>query len=102
MGDAMTDHAREALEAARALSPEDQLALLNELERSVARTSSALERELERSTSRFWHGPSIEEIIEAQGVKPVTDLDSLKSGAWPEDESIDDFLAYLYQERHGK
>ena len=95
MSDAMTDHAREALEAARALAPEDQLEVIQGLAHSLARTLSPLAA----STASFWHGPSLDEIIEAQGVKPVTNLESLKSGAWPEDESVDDFLDYIYGQR---
>ena len=32
-------------------------------------------------------------LAERQGVKPVTNIDDLAGDFWPEDESIDDFIA---------
>ena len=102
MSEPMTDSAREVLEAARALSPEEQVAVLTALERSIAQAPSSLHQKLERLSSRFWRRPSIEELAREQHIEPVTDLDTLQSGAWPEDESLDDFLSFLYQERRGQ
>lgn len=105
---AMTDDARQVLEAARALPPAAQLQVLQGLAQSIA---SALTpqvapesklAELQRMSERFWHGPSIEELAREQGVKPITsleDLDALASQAWPEEESVDDFLNSIYEMR---
>jgi hypothetical protein len=41
----------------------------------------------------FYHPKSIEELAEEQGVRPVEDFESLLGDFWPEDESVDDFLA---------
>jgi hypothetical protein len=42
---------------------------------------------------------TFEELAAQQGVKPVENLDDLKGGFWPEEESIDDFIRTLYQWR---
>jgi len=45
---------------------------------------------------------TLEELAAEQGVKPIEDVDAfLKSakGIWPENESIDDFLAWLREMR---
>jgi hypothetical protein len=48
----------------------------------------------------FWRSKSVEELAREQGVKPVENPEELKGDFWPEDESIDDFLAWLRARRH--
>jgi hypothetical protein len=43
--------------------------------------------------------PSLDEIIAQQGKGPVTDLSVLHGDFWPEEESIEDFLAALHEWR---
>lgn len=77
------------LQLLRMLPPRERLrvvaAVLPELEDQLPATPSS---------SAFWQGLDIQGLAERQGVSPVADLDSLLGG-WPEDESIDDFLAAL-------
>ena len=40
----------------------------------------------------FWTGRDIESLATEQGIEPVSDPSNLLGG-WPEDESVDDFLA---------
>lgn len=49
-----------------------------------------------KGSGSFWRTESTEELAAEQGVKPVTDIDSLKGDFWPEDESIDEFLDWVY------
>jgi hypothetical protein len=45
-------------------------------------------------------GPlSLKDIAREQGVAPVTDLASLRADFWPEDESVDEFVATIRQWR---
>jgi hypothetical protein len=53
--------------------------------------------ELSLKYARSGH-PSIEELMEAQGVTFPIDLEALR-GVWPEDESIDDFLEFIHEQR---
>lgn len=46
----------------------------------------------------FWHSPSLEDLAEQQGVKPVTDLSAL-IGTWPGDVD-DDFEKLIEALRH--
>jgi len=47
----------------------------------------------EKALDPFYHPKSIEELAEEQGVHPIEDFESLLGDFWPEDESVDDFLA---------
>jgi hypothetical protein len=41
--------------------------------------------------------PSIEELMAEQGTAPITDVRALHGDFWPEEESIEDFLAALHE-----
>ena len=43
--------------------------------------------------------PSLDEIIAQQGKGPITDLSVLHGDFWPEEETIEDFLAALHEWR---
>ena len=47
----------------------------------------------------FWRTKTTEELAAEQGVKPVENIDDLRGGFWPEDESIDEFLEEVYRLR---
>jgi hypothetical protein len=46
--------------------------------------------------------PSIEELMHQQGTAPITDVSALHGDFWPEEESIEDFLAALHDWRGHK
>jgi hypothetical protein len=50
--------------------------------------------EVDRLERAFWEGKSLEELAREQGVKPATSKNGLV-GEWPENESVDDFLALI-------
>ena len=41
----------------------------------------------------------LERLAAEQGVRPVTDFESLRADFWPEDESIDDFVRTVRERR---
>jgi hypothetical protein len=41
----------------------------------------------------------LERLAAGQGVRPITDFDSLKADFWPEDESVDDFVRTVRERR---
>ena len=41
----------------------------------------------------------LEQLIRAQGVQPIRCIEDLAGDFWPEDESLDEFLAWLDRER---
>jgi len=54
--------------------------------------------EVEPLDADFWQGKSVEQLAREQGVQPCADPRDL-AGDWPEDESIDDFLAMIRRSR---
>jgi hypothetical protein len=47
----------------------------------------------------FKQAKTIEQLIQEQQKTPITDLSALAVDFWPEEESIDDFIEYTYQQR---
>jgi hypothetical protein len=47
----------------------------------------------------FEADPSLDEIIARQGKGPIIDISVLRGDFWPEEESIEDFLAALHEWR---
>jgi hypothetical protein len=41
----------------------------------------------------------LEKLAMEQGVRPITDFESLKADFWPEDESVDDFIRTVRERR---
>ena len=41
----------------------------------------------------FWRTPTLDELVAAQGVKPIQSILDLKADFWPEWQSVDDFIA---------
>ena len=54
--------------------------------------------EVEPSDRDFWRTKTVAELAKEQGVKPVTNLSDLKID-WPDDESVDDFIALVREVR---
>ena len=46
--------------------------------------------------------PSFEQLMAEQGTGPITDVSLLHGDFWPEEESIEEFLATLYEWRGRK
>jgi len=44
--------------------------------------------------------PDLDALAEAQGVSPIRDVRSLATDEWPEDESVEDFIAAAMEGRH--
>ena len=77
----------------RQLPPRDRLHVVNQI-------LPELEQDLPvRSASQdFWRSADLGTLAEEQGVYVVDDFQTLLGG-WPEDESIDDFIAGVRAER---
>ena len=77
------------LQLLRQLPPREQL-------RVLAQVLPELERDLPAALSApdFWCGVDATSLVSLQGVRPVNDFDAILGG-WPEDESVDDFIATI-------
>ena len=54
--------------------------------------------EIEPVAPGFWHDRTVEELAREQGVGPIDRVDGLAID-WPEEDSIDEFLALLREVR---
>ncbi len=54
--------------------------------------------EVERVNSQFWQNASADELVRQQGIKPIQSIDEL-AGDWPEEDSIEEFLAFIREAR---
>ena len=46
-----------------------------------------------RPASYWLSGRRVADLLREQGVKPIAKIEELKADSWPDDESIEDFLA---------
>ena len=90
----MTTNLQALVTSAQKLSFFEQVELI----RAVSRFLSQNYRESEPATE-FWQVHTLEEIIQAQPAQPVQDISMLQVDFWPEQETADDFIDYIYQQR---
>lgn len=88
----MTPQLQQVLDAARALSLNDKLQLLEVISRDVREWYA-----LTAASEAFWSPRSIDEI--AQTAPVITDIRALAVDFWPEDETADDFNQFVTQQR---
>jgi hypothetical protein len=82
------------IEAIQELSPLEQLQLISMISRSLSRTYQRLAPE-----AGFWEPQTLEQTAQAQGVRPIEQIASVAGDFWPEDESADDVIGYIYEQR---
>jgi len=56
-------------------------------------------REKDEPETAFWENKSLDELLQNTPISPVSDISDLASDFWPEDESADDFIDHVYQQR---
>jgi hypothetical protein len=90
----MTPKLQSIIDAVQELSPLEQLQLIEAvsefLQRKVQQTLPVVD---------FWNPQPIEEIARAQNKPPVTDISDLAADFWPEQETADQVIEYIYQQR---
>ncbi|HKV85083.1 MAG TPA: hypothetical protein VJN88_11035 [Ktedonobacterales bacterium] len=91
----MAANVQELLEAARSLPPDKQIELLHGLAQSLAQVSSPLAS----ASSEFWSRRSLDELAQRQRVTALHDAGSLVMLDWPTDESADDLIAFVRNQR---
>jgi hypothetical protein len=90
----MTPKLQALIEAAQELSPLEQLNLISAVSQSLHRNYQRLQPRVD-----FWHPQTLEQHIQAQQTQPITDIADLQVSFWPEEESADDIIEYIYQQR---
>ena len=90
-----TRDAQDILAAALALSPQEQLEVLQGLVEALAQMFSPLES----VAASFWTTRSIEDLAREQHIPVVTNLEALAVPEWPSDETADDLITYVREQR---
>jgi hypothetical protein len=90
----MTTRVQTLIDAAQKLSLLEQLELISTISQSIHRNYQQTQ-----PTVDFWEPKTLEQHVQAQLTRPVTDIADLVADFWPEEESADDFIAYIYQQR---
>jgi hypothetical protein len=88
-----TPRLQAVIDAVQELSPLEQLDLIQALSKSVQASY------LGASSTDFWKPKTLQEHIRAQKPKLVIDVADLVAEFWPEDESADDIVQYIYGQR---
>ena len=62
--------------------------------------AEGVEKEENKAANQNSDAPSFADLAAGQGVRPVTDFDTLLGHPSPEDDSVDEFSAMLREWRH--
>ncbi len=90
----MTLELQNLIDAAQKLSPPEQLSLIGEISKFLPRSYQQMQ-----PRGDFWYPKTLKQHVQAQGASPVKDIASLQVDFWPEEETADDIIEYLYQQR---
>lgn len=90
----MSTRLQTLIESARELSPTEQMNLISSISQSFHRNYQQTNLD-----GDFWEPKPLEQLIQAQKIGAITDIGDLKADFWPEEESTDDFIEYIYQQR---
>ena len=82
------------IEAIQELSPLEQIQLIGAISRSLSHAYQQL-----APAADFWQPETLEQQAEAQGVRPVERIGDLAADFWPEDESVDQVIDSIYEQR---
>jgi hypothetical protein len=81
------------VDAVQELSPLEQLELISVVSQSLSRGYQQIQLD------DFWAPKTLGQHIQAQQTQPTMDIADLVADFWPEEESADDFITYIYQQR---
>jgi hypothetical protein len=93
----MTPQLKAAIAAIQPLSPTERQELLQILNQSNPSTDS--QTDLKTLSNQFWQGTTLNQVLANQTPTTVHDLKNLATDFWPEEDSIEEFLAFLRQQR---
>lgn len=91
----MTTKLKALIHEVQALSPPEQWELIHVIFFSLSR-----KQEKKLAQDDFWNPMTLEQIVQAQQTPIIENIDELAVDFWPEDESVDDFIQYIYEQHH--
>ncbi len=93
----MTPQLQAAIAAIQPLSPTERQQLLQILTQSDLALNS--QTDLKTLSAQFWHGTTLKQLLATQPPTTAHNLKALAADFWPEEDSIEDFLSFLRQQR---
>jgi len=93
----MTPQLRAAIAAIQPLSPTERQQLLQILIQDDSASDS--QTDLKTLSTQFWQGISLQQLRATQTPTTVHSLKDLAADFWPAEDSIEDFLIFLQQQR---
>ncbi|MEH2384481.1 MAG: hypothetical protein V7K14_01530 [Nostoc sp.] len=93
----MTPQLEAAIAAIQLLSSTERLQLLQILTQIDSASNS--QTDLKTLSTEFWHGSTLKQLLATQTPTTVYNLKDLAANFWPEEDSIEDFLTFLRQQR---
>ena len=93
----MTPQLRAAIAAIQPLSSTERQQLLQILTQSDSASDS--QADLKTLSAQFWQGISLQQLCATQTPTTVHSLKDLAADFWPAEDSIEDFLIFLQQQR---
>ena len=89
----MANNLQTLINSAQKLSVAEQVELIKAVSQFLSQNYTAV------SQTDFWQPHTIEEIVETQQTQPIEDIAMLQVDFWPEEETVDDFIEYVYHQR---
>lgn len=93
----MTPQLQAAIAAIQPLSPVERRQLLQILIQSDSALGS--QTDLRTLSTQFWTGSTLQQLRATQSPRTIDSLKDLKTNFWPAEDSIEDFLTFLHQQR---
>jgi len=93
----MTPQLRAAIAAIQPLSSTERQQLLQILTQSDSASDS--QADLKTLSAQFWQGISLQQLCATQTPTTVHSLKDLAADFWPAEDSIEDFLTFLREQR---
>ena len=93
----MTPQLEVAIAAIQTLSLTERQRLLQILTQSDSASNSQLD--LKAVSAQFWQGISLQQLCAAKSPMTVHSLKDLAADFWPAEDSIEDFLVFLREQR---
>ncbi len=93
----MTPQLEQAIAAARALAPHEQIQLLEVVAQNLRQLYA-----LTADSAVFWAPPTLAEQFPEQTTAAVFDVRALAADFWPADESADDLNRYVAAQRRAE
>lgn len=90
----MTAKLQTLIESARQLTPFEQVELIRAVSQLLAQHYQPVPVALD-----FWQPRTLEQIVQDQPSPIIQDIITLQADFWPKEETADDFIDYIYQQR---